>query len=371
MDKLPNSKILFGACALVGVYFLAQAALKLTDLWTLIFGAVVVAVILRALADPLMRRLKLGNGLAVLVSILIVLIGLGAAGFLFGAQISEQVQILLVRLPSAWAQLQAQLAAMPGASELLETAKSLGSSAARAFTIVPKIALGVMSGITTLVLVVVAGVFLAIHPVKAREGVLSMAPKDRRARLREVLNACGGALRGWLKAQCISMILVGSLVGLGLWVIGVPAPIALGLLTGLAQFVPIVGPIVSAVPALIVAMTGGPQMALLTFGLYVGVSQLEANLITPLVQRNLAALPVVLGIFGVVGLGALFGPLGVLFATPLTLVIYTVVTMLYRQDVLDDRAASVPGAPPARPGAAKAKPGPPRRRKPAAPRPAS
>ena len=126
-------------------------------------------------------------------------------------------------------------------------------------------------------------------------------------------------------------------------VIGVPAPLALGLFTGLAQFVPIVGPIASAAPALIMGATGGAQMFFLTLALYIGVSQLEANLITPLVQKNLAALPVVLGIFAVVGLGGLFGPLGVLFATPLALVILTVVTMLYRQDVLKDPTAEVPG----------------------------
>ena len=170
-----------------------------------------------------------------------------------------------------------------------------------------------------------------------------MAPKPSRARLREVMNTCGRALKGWVKAQVFAMVLVGSLVGLGLWAIGVPAPLALGLFTGLAQFVPIVGPISAAVPALLVAASGGTQMLLMTLVLFIGVSQLEANLITPLVQKNFASLPVVLGIFAVVGLGTLFGPLGVLFATPLTLVLYTAITMLYRQDVLHDEEAHAPG----------------------------
>jgi predicted PurR-regulated permease PerM len=203
--------------------------------------------------------------------------------------------------------------------------------------------MGAGSGIATLFLVLVAGVFLALDPVEAREGVLSMAPKPARPRLREVMNACGAALRGWLRAQLVSMVLVGTLVGVGMAVIGAPAPLALGLISGLAQFVPIVGPIASAAPGLVLAATGGTEMVLLTLGLYLGVSQLEANLITPLVQRNVASLPVVLGIFAVVGLGSLFGPLGVLFATPLTLVLNTTVTMLYRQDVLHDEDAVAPG----------------------------
>ena len=143
------------------------------------------------------------------------------------------------------------------------------------------------------------------------------------------------------------------------WRIGVPAPLALGLFAGLAQFVPILGPIVSAVPALLMAALGGVEMFAFTAGLFLLVSQLESNLITPLVQRNVASLPVVLGIFGVVGLGTLFGPLGVLFATPLTLVIYTAVTMLYRQDVLRDEAATAPGQAAASPGPPPETPTPP------------
>jgi predicted PurR-regulated permease PerM len=139
------------------------------------------------------------------------------------------------------------------------------------------------------------------------------------------------------------MVLVGTLTGIGLAIIGVPSALGLGLLTGLAQFVPIVGPIVSTVPAVLVGATQGWQTALMTLALYVVVSQLESNFITPMVQKNVANLPVVLGIFAVVGIGTLFGPLGVLFATPLALVLHTLITMLYRQDVLGDPKAKAPG----------------------------
>jgi predicted PurR-regulated permease PerM len=87
----------------------------------------------------------------------------------------------------------------------------------------------------------------------------------------------------------------------------------------------------------------GPEAFTLTLVLYIGVSQLEANIIMPLVQRSVASLPVVLGIFAVVAMGGLFGPLGILFATPAALVLYTAVTMLYRQDVLHDTEAVAPG----------------------------
>ena len=337
------SRIAAAAFIVTGVYYLAQGAIKLADLWMLVFGAVLFAVVIRSIADPLVAKLKLPQALAVFVAVLAILTFLAGAGFLFGAQITDQVEQLMERLPSAWAQAQGQIRASPIAGQVFEQLKSLGSQAGQMLAIAPRFAMGAVSGVTTLFLVLVAGVVLAGNPARARDGVLALAPKARRERLGEVMDTCGLALKGWLKAQVLSMLLVGSMVTIGLALIGVPAPLALGLLTGLAQFVPIIGPIASAVPALLVAATGGAQMLWLSLALYVGVSQLESNVITPLVQKNLASLPVVLGIFSVVGLGTLFGPLGVLFATPLTLTLLVIVTMLYRQDVLGDRDALAPG----------------------------
>lgn len=340
---IATSTLVRGATALVVVYFLALGAAKLANLWILIFGSVVVAVILRGVADPLVRWLKLPDGLGVALAVVIVMAIVGGIGFLFGRQISAQVADLSAALPQAWEVVQARWRASPLAGPIVGQLKTLTSEAGRALAFAPRIAMATASGVTTLILVLVAGVFLAMHPVRSREGVLAMVPIARRDRLREVMNACGRALKGWLRAQLVSMLLVGSLVGVGLWAIGVPAPVALGLFSGLAQFVPIVGPIASAVPALIMAATGGAHTFLLTLALYAAVSQLEANVITPMVQKNLASLPVVLGIFAVVGMAILFGPLGVLFATPLSLVAYTATTMLYRQDILHDEEANAPG----------------------------
>jgi len=338
-------RILFGAVALVGAYFIAVLAIKLSGLWLLIFGSVVFAAILRAIADPLVRHTGMRDGLATLVAVLLVVAVVLGVSVLFGQTISHQVATLIARIPAAWDALQAQLSTMPITDQVMNILTTVTGQAGRALMVAPKFATGVLSGVTTMVLVVVAGIYIALRPVNTREGVLAMAPISARPRLREVMNACGRALKGWLLAQVISMVLVGALVTLGLYVIGIPSPIALGLLAGVSEFVPIVGPILSAVPGLLVAAVSGPEAFALTLGLYIGVSQLEANIIMPLVQRRVASLPVILGIFAVVAMGGLFGPLGVLFATPSALVLYTAVTMLYRQDVLHDEEAVAPGEP--------------------------
>lgn len=338
-----KARLAFGAAVLVAGYFAVQLVVTLQTLWLLIFGAVVVAVILRALADPIVRWVKVPDPLAVFLSMMIVVAVLAGVLALFGAQIANQANTLAAIVPQGWAQVQAWIAAQPYAAQVLDQLQNLGSRAGEALQVAQKFALGFASGVTTMVLVIVAGVFLAIEPAKSREGLLSVLPLSQRPRMREVLNACGMALKGWLKAQLFSMVLVGTLTGVGLALIGVPSALGLGLLTGLAQFVPIVGPIVSTIPSVLVAATQGWQTALLAVLVHLIISQLESNFITPMVQKNVANLPVVLGIFAVVGIGTLFGPLGVLFATPLALVLHTLFTMLYRQDVLHDPDAKAPG----------------------------
>ena len=314
----------------------AVLSAKLAQLYLLLFGAVVVAVILRSIADPLAKRTPLKGGWGVLAAVLVVVGVVAGISYLFGRQVAEQANALSQQVPRAWNILQARLSATPVGAEVLNQLRSAGDQASRVFALAPKFALGLASGVTTLVLVLVAGVYLAVQPAQSRDGVLSLAPPAARARLRYVMDCCGRALKGWFKAQLVSMVLVGSLVGLGLWPLGVPSPLALGLFAGVAQFVPVVGPIVSAVPALLLAATNGPQQAVLTLLLFVAVSQLESNFITPMVQKNVASLPVVFGIFAVVGFGGLLGSLGILFATPMALTLYTLVTLLYRQDVLGE-----------------------------------
>ncbi len=317
---------------------------KLAPLFLLIFGAVVVAVILRSVADPLTRWTPIKGGWSVLAAVLVVVAVLAGVSYLFGRQVADQANALSEQVPRAWDTLQTRLSATPIGAQVLEQLKSALGQADRVFALAPKFALGFASGVTTLVLVLVAGVYLAIHPAQSRDGILTMAPKAHRERLRYVMDCTGRALKGWFKAQLVSMLLVGSLVGLGLWPLGVPSPLALGLFAGAAQFVPVVGPIVSALPALILAATNGPEQAGLTLALFVCVSQLESNFITPMVQKNVASLPVVFGIFAVVGFGGLLGPLGVLFATPMALTLYTLTTLLYRQDVLGENMRA-PGEP--------------------------
>jgi predicted PurR-regulated permease PerM len=127
-----------------------------------------------------------------------------------------------------------------------------------------------------------------------------------------------------------------SLVAAGAAMLGLPAPLALGLLAGLAEFVPIVGAIVSSIPGLLLAASQGSQALTYTLIFYVAAHQFEGHVLIPLIQRRVVAVPPALTLFSVLAFGLLFGPLGVMLATPLAVVVLVLVKRLVLHEEADD-----------------------------------
>jgi predicted PurR-regulated permease PerM len=140
------------------------------------------------------------------------------------------------------------------------------------------------------------------------------------------------------------MVAMGVLTTIGTAALGLPAPLALGLLSGVAEFVPIVGAILSAIPGLLLAATHGADTVLWTLLFYIGAHQFEGHVLIPLIQRRVVSVPPALTLLSVIAFGILFGPLGVIFATPLAVVVLVIVKRLYLHDPLD-AAATAEGQP--------------------------
>ena len=137
----------------------------------------------------------------------------------------------------------------------------------------------VLDAVSALLLAVVGGVYLAVDPATHRRGIVALLPRSQHRRAEDFLETCGRALDGWLLATLASMAAVGTMVGLGAWALGLPAPVALALFATLTEIVPVVGPIIGAVPALLVALGQGGDTFLWTVLLFVAVQQVEANLL--------------------------------------------------------------------------------------------
>lgn len=314
---------------------LAFAFWTLTDLILLLFGAILIAVLLRALARLLSSWLPISERLAVPIALLLIISALTAIGWLFGTQIAQQMQALVATLPSAARDLASRLEGVSWIAEMLQgggPASSLGTLASR----VVSWGTTLFGGLASLVLVVFAGIYLALDPQLYRRGFMKLVPPSLQSHANATLDDCGDALHRWLLAQLVAMLAVGTATWIGLSLIGVPSALALGLIGGLAEFVPFVGPWVAALPALLLAGTQSWETVLWTAGVLLLIQQLENNVLMPLLASRTVSIAPAVGIFAIVAMGLLFGPLGLLLGFPLTVVADVAVRRLYVLDTLGE-----------------------------------
>ncbi len=264
-----------------------------------------------------------------LAALILLLAVLSATLYLFGREIALQAQALTTQISGAWANLQAQLAANEIGRLIQSQVATLGQQAGGALSKLPLIAGNVLSSLADFLVALIGGIILAVNPGRYRDGVVFLFPTRHHERIRDGMNAAGQALRLWFIGQFLSMIIVGTAVSIGLTIIGRPSAVALGLLAGLAQFIPLVGATTSACIGVLLAAVDGAGAAAATLAVYTVVSQTEANFITPLIQRRVAEVPMVLTLFAVIGFAGLLGPIGVVFAMPLTVMLYTLVRRAY------------------------------------------
>ena len=306
----------------------------LASVLLLLFGAILVAVILRAIANPITRYTGLPVRVGVVLTLLLLIALLSAAAWLFGRQLGLEFSELARGLPEVWRQLEAWLSDSWWGQQVLTSIREAEPAARDIASRLSGIIWSVGGAISNFLIVLFAGLYLALAPGTYRQGLRKLFPKKREGQVASALENSGHALRLWLLAQLVSMTIVGVLTGLGLWLVGVPYPIALGVIAGLLEFVPIVGPFLSAIPGLLIASTQGMDTVLWALAVYVGVQQLESDLIMPFVIRHAVSIPPAVTLLGVLAMGVLFGPLGIFLAAPLLVVGFVLINQLYVRDAL-------------------------------------
>jgi predicted PurR-regulated permease PerM len=310
-----------------------------------VLAALLIALPLRAVGDWLHRRTGMPAGLGLALTTLLVVASLGAMFWLFSARIGDQIRGLQQQLPVAVQDVQARIQTTEWgqwlARENLDYTKVVGGSSEW---------LGRVTGVFSTSLSIVAdgyvitflAVFLMLQPKVYRAGLVMLVPKAGRKRAHEVLDCISSTLVKWVLSRLVSMLFVGIFTWLGLTIMGMQMGAVLGLFAGLVTFIPNIGPIVSMVPAVLLAFVyGGPQQALYVVGLYLVVQTLESAAVSPVVQQRLIQMPPALILIGQLIIGAFTGLLGLTLATPIIAIIIVLVKMLYVQGVLGDEEVNV------------------------------
>lgn len=342
----------------VGLVLLAVVVLllafDLAQVLILIFGGLLFAAVLQILVDGLLWLYGLAGRHAgflpplprkvavVIVAVLLVAV-VGVGGWLASGPISSQIGRLMDDLPAAFANLKARLSHYTlGRYLVSETGELMHVGTGGTFTRVTGVVSTGMDTVIDVVTVLFIGLYVAFEPRVYRSGLLCLFPTARQERIGEVLDALALSMRRWLFGQLIIMAVLGTLMTVGLWIIGVPLALLFGILAALLSFIPTFGALVAFLPPALIAASLGPGTLLAVLILWGCAHLLEGYILVPLVQRRAVLLPPALGVSAQLILGVLVGPIGLIFALPLAMTVTVIVKMLYVEDDLH-HPAKLPG----------------------------
>lgn len=196
------------------------------------------------------------------------------------------------------------------------------------------------------VVILLTSVYAVLQPAPLVRGFVSLFPAGRRQQVREMLHKMYWNVQRWLLGQFADKMIVGLLIGLGLWVVGIPFALLLGILTGLLGLIPYVGIVVSLVPPVLLALASNPMDVLWVMVVYLLVLQLEADLIYPVVMSRAVSLHPAAIIFGLFVMSVFFGFVGLLLAVPLVAALQVMLRELWTPRM--DQLGTDPNPPPER-----------------------
>ncbi|MDB5369440.1 MAG: hypothetical protein JWP20_998 [Roseomonas sp.] len=328
MRRRPISLLVFSVTLLLLLWLVP-------DVLLLIFAGVLLAVFLRGGGDLIGLRFGMSGPKRVLLFTLLVVVVFAGLGWMAAAPLAEQMSQLWQQVPRVVQQVTQRLSSYSWGQELLERAKpenlsmpSGGGSGAFAV-------LGTTFGaLGNFVLLIFLGLYFAMDPGLYRRGIEFLLAPSLRLKASASCEEAGETLRGWLGGQMISMAVVGVLTTLGLWLLGVPLAPLLGLIAALMAFIPNIGPVLAAVPAVLLGLESGLSGALSVIGVYLAVQTVESYLITPYVQKRSVDLPPALTIVVQVAMGTLYGIMGLALATPFAALLLMLTRRLYVEDYL-------------------------------------
>ena len=329
--------VAIGAALVVGAIALAFAASKVL---VLVFVAVILASGLQPVISWMRSHIPVGRGTAILLVYgFFLAVVIGMVLFIVPAAIS-QFSRTLDSLPPffdsarAWAAEIRPAGLARGLSALIEGAADiLRPGTAPSDGQVVQVGLTVAEGLTSVLTLLTVVYFWLTEHARLQRYALAFVPGHRRARARDVWNQAETRLGMWVRGQLILMSALGVATSVAYTLLGVPSAVLLGLIAALAEGIPIVGPLLGAIPAILLAATVSPQLALEVAGVYLVLQIIEGNVLVPIVMRNTVGISPFLVILSVLVGAVAGGFIGALLAVPIAATAEVVLEGLQAREV--------------------------------------
>ncbi len=331
MDNLPDSRdiritpmsMVLGAGVLLLAVFIAIIATRIVSVLVLLFLGILLAESIRPIANKL-QTWKIPRGVAVMIVYLLLALVLTGLGLILVPPLVVQVREVddITSEFTDWArdevprlyQISVDFGFDDEVRELGSTLTSTITQFIGTLAVVPFQVLGFLFGIVS---VLVIGFFWMSATERLNRSVIGLLPPKRAEAVRSLAAELSLRAGGWVRGQVLLMVFIGTVTFVGLFALGVPYPLALATWASLMEIIPIIGPFLGAIPAILVAFTKSPWLALATAILYVIVQQLENNILVPKVMERAVGLHPILVMVGVLAGGVLYGILGIVIAVPL------------------------------------------------------
>jgi putative permease len=300
----------------IGMALLAALVVFFAQPLLVIFGGIVFAAMIDGGARLLGRVLPIGRGWRVGMVLLLTLVFLvwtaTFAGNQIAAQAAEMPALIERQFNGAMAWAQARGIAIDQGD-----LQSIAQQMATGVGPLTRALGGIIGGLTTLFLIVVLGIYIAVEPRLYERGVAWMVPAAERAEFRETVGRMAWSLRRLLAGRLLGMFIEGTATWLALWAYGVPMAALLGLLTGLLAFLPNIGAPISGALMIMVGFSGGTEMGLFCIAVYVIVQVVDSYIIIPIVAKETVDLAPALVLGAQLVFGVMFGILGLALADPM------------------------------------------------------
>ncbi len=286
-----------------------------------------IAVYFHGLGDLIQKKTKLSRRFAMIISVAGTFVIIGLLLWFIGAKIQSQVTQLNNNLPHNISTAKAKLSQSALGQKLLDftsgdNSQKLAATAQTFFST----SFGVLGD---LYITLFLGIFFTASPSLYKNGILILIPENKKQLASDITDRISIALKGWLKGMLLSMVLITILITIGLSIMGIPAALVLGLITGILEIVPNFGPLIAMIPGVLLALTVGVNTGIIVALLYIVSQTIVANIVTPLIQKKMINLPPALTLISQLIMGTLSGALGIILAVPLLAILVILIDELY------------------------------------------